>query len=108
MYEAGAIDGIRNRWVELWYITLPSMKHMLLFSSVMQIASSFSISAIAIQLAGYPSVEYSVDTVISYMSDVGTVKYEMGYASAISVLLFMMMALARLIVGKAFLVKSEE
>ena len=101
MYEAGAIDGVRNRWQELWYITLPSMKHMLLFSSVMQIASSFSISAIAIQLAGYPSVEYSVDTVISYMSDVGTVKYEMGYASAISVLLFMMMALARLIVGKA-------
>ena len=101
MYEAGAIDGVRNRWQELWYITLPSMKHRLLFSSVMQIASSFSISAIAIQLAGYPSVEYSVDTVISYMSDVGTVKYEMGYASAISVLLFMMMALARLIVGKA-------
>lgn len=100
MYEAGAIDGIRNRWQELWYITLPSMQHILLFSAVMQIASSFSVSAIAVQLAGYPSVGYSVDTIVSYLSDVGTVKYEMGYAAALSVMLFLMMALARWIIGK--------
>lgn len=100
MYEAGAIDGIRNRWQELWYITLPSMQHILLFSAVMQIASSFSVSAIAVQLAGYPSVGYSVDTIVSYLSDVGTVKYEMGYAAALSVILFLMMALARWIIGK--------
>lgn len=101
MYEAGAIDGIRNRWQELWYITLPTMKHMLLFSAVMQIASSFSISAIAIQLAGYPSVEYAADTIVSYMADVGTVRYEMGYASAMSVVLFAIMGLTRWIVSKA-------
>ncbi len=100
MYEAGAIDGIRNRWQELWYITLPSMKHMLLFSAVMQISSAFSVSAIAIQLAGYPSVDYSVDTIVSYMSDVGTVRYEMGYASAMSVVLFAMMLLFRWIINK--------
>lgn len=101
MYEAGAIDGVRNRWQELWYITLPSMKHMLLFSAVMQISSSFSVSAIAIQLAGYPSVEYAVDTIVSYMADVGTVRYEMGYASAMSVVLFAIMVIFRWIVGKA-------
>ena len=100
MYEAGAIDGIRNRWQELWYITLPSMKHMLLFSAVMQISSAFSVSSIAITLAGYPSVEYSVDTIVSYMSDVGTVRYEMGYASAMAVVLFAMMAIFRWIIGK--------
>lgn len=100
MYEAGAIDGIRNRWQELWYITLPSMKHMLLFSAVMQISSAFSVSAIAIQLAGYPSVDYSVDTIVSYMSDVGTVRYEMGYASAMSVVLFAMMLVFRWIINK--------
>lgn len=100
MYEAGAIDGVRNRWQELWYITLPAMKHMLLFSAVMQISSSFSVSAIAIQLAGYPSVEYAVDTIVSYMADVGTVRYEMGYASAMSVILFAIMAIFRWIVGK--------
>lgn len=100
MYEAGAIDGIRNRWQELWYITLPSMKHILLFSAVMQIASSFSISGVVTTLAGYPSVNYVADTIVSYLSDVGTVKYEMGYASALSVVLFLMMAIARWIIGK--------
>lgn len=95
LYEAGAIDGIRNRWQELWYITLPGMKHMLLFSAVMQIASAFSISNIITQLAGYPTVGYAADTIVSYLSDVGTVKYEMGYASALSVVLFLLMVATR-------------
>lgn len=76
------------------------MHHMLLFSAVMQIQSSFSVSAIAIEFAGYPSVENSVDTIVSYLSDVATVKFEMGYAAAISVILFIMMALTRAAVGK--------
>ena len=100
MYEAGAIDGIRNRWQELRYITLPSMSHMLLFSAVMQIQSSFSVSAIAITLAGYPSKSNAVDTIVSLMADMATVRYELGYASAIAVILFIMMVATRLIVGK--------
>lgn len=95
LYEAGSIDGIKNRWQELWYITLPEMKHMLLFSAVMQISSAYSISGIIQQLAGYPTVKYSADTLVSYLQDVGTVKYEMGYASAISVMLFLMMVFTR-------------
>ncbi len=100
LYEAGAIDGVRSRWQELWYITLPSMQHMLLFSAVMQIASAFSVSAIAVQMAGYPSVNYCVDTIVSYLSDVGGTRYEMGYASAMSVVLFIMMALSRSLIKK--------
>ena len=100
MYEAGAIDGIRNRWQELWYITLPSMRHMLLFSAVIQISSAFSVSQLPIALAGYPSVSNSVDTIVSYLSDAGTVRYEMGYASAISVVLFLIMIVTRIVVGK--------
>ncbi len=100
LYEAGSIDGIRNRWQELWYITLPTMKNMLLFSAVMQIQSSFSISAIAIALAGFPSVDYCADTIVSHMTDVGTVRYELGYASAIAVILFLLMATFRLLIGK--------
>ncbi len=100
LYEAGSIDGIRSRWQELWYITLPTMKHMLLFSAVMQISGAFSISAIAIQLAGFPSVEYAADTIVSHMQDLGQVRYELGYASAVAVVLFLMMVLFRLIVGK--------
>ena len=91
LYEAAAVDGIRNRWQELWYVTLPGMKSMLLFSAVMTIASSFSISSIITQLAGYPTVSYAADTVVSYLNDVGSVKYEMGYASALSVILFALM-----------------
>lgn len=100
LYEAGSIDGVRNRWQELRYITLPSMSHMLLFSAVMQIQSSFAVSTIAITLAGYPSKGNAVDTIVSLMSDVATVRYEFGYASAIAVILFIMMVATRLIVGK--------
>ena len=100
LLEAGSIDGIRNRWQELWYITLPSMQHMLLFSAVMQISSAFSISQLPIALAGYPSVGNRVDTVVSYLADAGAVRYEMGYASAISVLLFAVMIIVRIVIGK--------
>lgn len=100
LYEAGALDGIKNRWQELWYITLPSMKSMLLFSCVMQIQSSFSAGALMVTLTGNPSVEYSTYTIVTHLSDVGTVRYEMGYAAAISVFLFAMMAFARFIIGK--------
>ena len=100
LYEAGAIDGIRNRWQELWYITLPSMKSILLFSSVMQIQSAFSAGAVMSALVGYPSVNYCTDTIVLYLSDVGTARFEMGYAAAISVLLFAMMAMARVVIGK--------
>ena len=100
MYEAGAIDGIRNRWQELRYITLPAMQPMLLFSAVMQIQSSFSASTIMIELAGYPSKGNAVDTIVSLMTDMATVRYELGYACAMSVVLFVMMVAARLLVGK--------
>lgn len=100
MYEAGSIDGIRNRWQELRYITLPAMSNMLLFSAVMQIQSSFSVSAVATALAGYPSKSNAVDTVVSLMADVATVRYELGYASAIAVVLFIMMFTTRIVVGK--------
>lgn len=88
LYEAGAIDGIRTRWHELWYITLPSMKTILLFSAVMQIQAAFSISTLIKTLAGYPSVNNSVDTLVPYIEDVATSRYEMGYAAALSVFLF--------------------
>lgn len=100
LFEAGAVDGIKNRWQELWYITLPGMQHMLLFSAVMQIASAFSISNIITTLAGYPTVGYAADTIVSYLTDVGSVKYEMGYASALSVMLFIMMFGTRTIIVK--------
>lgn len=99
LYEAAAIDGVRTRWHELWYVTLPSMKSILLFSSVMQIQAVFSVSAVIVTLAGYPSVNNSVDTIVSYISDVGTARYEMGYASALSIFLFFMVLAFRFGIG---------
>ncbi len=95
LYEAGAIDGVKSRWHELWYITLPSMREILMFGCVMQIQSAFSVSAVAIELCGYPSVNNSVDTIVSLLTDVGNARYEMGYAAAISVFLFILMAVTK-------------
>ena len=100
LYEAGAIDGVRNRWQELWYITIPSMKSILMFGVVMQIQSAFSISTVPEQLCGYPSVNNATDTLVSLIADVGAQRYEMGYAAAMSVILFIMMSLSKQLLGK--------
>lgn len=100
LYEVGAIEGIRNRWQEVWYITLPSMKSILLFSAVMQIQASFSVSSVAIALTGNPSTNYITHTIVTHMADYGTTRYEMGYASAIAVVLFGLIAVTRYIIGK--------
>jgi len=100
LYESGAIDGVRNRWQELWFITLPSMKPQLLFGAVMQITTSFSISALSTELAGFPSFEYAGHTILTHLHDFGSIRMEMGYASAIATLLFFMMILTNLVVQK--------
>lgn len=100
LYEAGAIDGVKNRWHELWYITIPSMKSIMMFGVVMQIQSAFSISAVPIALCGYPSINNSADTLVSLISDVGASRYEMGYAAAISVMLFVLMSVTKNLLGK--------
>ncbi len=100
LYEAGAIDGIRNRWQELWFITLPQMKSQLMFGAVMQITSSLSIADVSIQMAGFPSVNYAGHTIITHLMDYGNIRMEMGYASAIATVLFLIMILANMLVRK--------
>lgn len=101
LYEAGEIDGIRNRWQELWYITLPSMRPQLLFGAVMQITGSLSVAQISMELAGFPSVEYAGHTILTHLHDFGFIRYEMGYASAIATILFFIMVFTNIIVQKA-------
>lgn len=91
LYEAGAVDGVKNRWQELWYITLPAMKPMLLFGAVMQITASFAVSDVCEGLAGFPSVDYAAHTIVTHMKDYGLVRFDMGYAAAIATLLFLAM-----------------
>lgn len=92
-YEAGYIDGIQNRWQELWFITLPNMKPMLLFGAVMSITTAFNVCDIPMQLAGYPSTDYCARTVVTHLFDYGFTRFEFGYASAIATILFLAMIL---------------
>lgn len=92
LYEAGAVDGIKNRWQELWHITLPAMRPQLMFGAVMQITQSFAVADISIQLAGNPSVNNSGTTIVTHLLDYGSgIRYEMGYACAIAAILFLLM-----------------
>ncbi len=91
LYEAAAVDGIKNRWQELWYVTLPSMRPQLLFGAVMQITQSFAIADVSINLAGNPSTNYAGATIVTHLLDTGSIRYEMGYASSIAVILFLLM-----------------
>ena len=95
MYEAGYVDGVRNRWQELYHITLPSMKPMLLFGAVMSITSAFNVSDVPRVLCGYPSTDYAARTVVTHLFDYGFSRFEMGYASAIATILFLVMILCK-------------
>ncbi|MGN0505398.1 MAG: carbohydrate ABC transporter permease [Lachnospiraceae bacterium] len=100
MYEAAALDGVKNRWQELWYVTLPAMKPQLMFGAVMQITQSFAIADVSLNLAGNPSVNYAGATVVTHLLDYGTVRLEMGYASAIATILFLLMVGSNQLVQK--------
>ena len=108
LYEAADIDGVRNRYQELAYITLPIMKPQLVFSAVMQISASFSVSTISMQLCGFPSTKYSAHTIVLHIMDYGNIKYEMGYACAIAVVLFAIMLLVKFLVDRVLALLGSE
>ena len=97
--EAGQIDGIKNRWQELWYVTLPQMVPQLMFGAILSVASSFAAGKVAMELTGFPSTDYSTHTIVAHIHDYGSVRYEMGYASAIAVVLFATMVITKNIIN---------
>ncbi len=101
MYEAAAADGIKNRWQELWYITLPTMRPQLMFGAVLSITQSFGFGAVVDALCGFPSVDYAAHTIMHHLSDYGGQRYEIGYASAIAVVLFVIMFGCNIVIKKA-------
>lgn len=90
LFEAAAIDGVKNRWQEAWYVTLPSMKPQLLFGAVMSITGSFGFGSIITTLCGFPSVNYCAYTLSHHLDDYGSTRWEVGYASAISFVIFLL------------------
>ena len=101
MYEAAAVDGIKNRWQELWFITLPTMRPQMMFGAVLAITNSFGFGGVVTALCGFPSVDYAAHTIMHHLDDYGGQRYEVGYASAIAVILFIMMFASNILVKKA-------
>ena len=101
MYEAAAVDGIKNRWQELWYITLPTMRPQMMFGAVLAITGSFGFGGVVTALCGFPSVDYAAHTIMHHLDDYGGQRFEIGYASAIAVILFIMMFASNILVKKA-------
>lgn len=91
LYEAGMVDGVRNRWQELYFITLPVMRPQLMFGAIMSITGSFGIGGVLTGLFGTPSTDYAAYTIVHHLEDYGGVRFMMGYASAIATVLFLLM-----------------
>lgn len=107
MYEAGIIDGIKSRFQELWFITLPMMKPQLLFGAVNAIVGSFGVFDIAVSVAGMPSPDYAAHTIVAHLFDYAFIRFEMGYASAIAMFLFIVTFLLGRICMRIFSSKDE-
>lgn len=107
LYEAGAIDGIRNKFQELLYITYPQMKPQLLFNAIMSTVASLNVHEIAVTVAGFPSPDYAAHTIVGHMYDHGFIRFELGYASAIAFVLFAMNFLFGRLFMKLFSTKDE-
>ena len=99
-FEAGAVDGIRNRWQELWYITLPNIAPQMMFGAVMSITQSFGFGGVVTALCGFPSVDYAAHTIVHHLDDYGGQRFELGYSSAIAVVLFVVMIGSNMLVKK--------
>ena len=100
LYEAGAVDGVKNRWQELWFITLPTMRPQLMLSAILAITGSFGFGGVITALVGFPSPDYCAHTIMHHLEDYGSTRFEMGYASAIATILFLMMVGCNLLVNK--------
>ena len=108
LFEAGAIDGVRNRWQELWHITLPQMVPQLLIGAVLSLSSAFAVGYQNALLTGNPSTDYSTHTVLLHMTDYGYTRFEMGYACAVAVVLFVLMVGTWLVINRGLRRMSSE
>lgn len=108
LYEAAYIDGIKNRWQEIYYITIPMMKPQMLFGAVMAIVNAFNVAGVASALSGgNPPPQYVGWMVMDHANDFGFARYEMGYASAITVMLFVIIYICNRISYKLFGSKDD-
>lgn len=99
-FEAAAVDGVKNRFQEFWFITLPNIKPQLMFGAIMSITAAFGVGAAVTALVGFPSPNYAAHTMVHHMEDYGTIRFEFGYASAIATILFLLMIVTNKLIQK--------
>ncbi|MBR4182810.1 MAG: sugar ABC transporter permease [Lachnospiraceae bacterium] len=102
LYEAAAIDGVKNRFQEMIYVTIPSMKPQMLFAAVMQIVGAFQNGQISTMLAGNPTPGYAGQLIVNHIEDYGFIRYEMGYAATVSVVLLLIVQIFSVVSGRLF------
>ena len=107
LYESATVDGIPTRWHELWYITLPLVKPQLLLGAVLAVVASFNVFDIAVSMAGFPSPLYAGHTIVTHLWDYAFLRFEMGYASAIAVVLFVLTFGINRILMRVFSTKGD-
>lgn len=100
LYEAGAVDGVKNRWQELYYITMPYMRPQMMLGAILAITGAFGFGGVITALVGFPSPDYCAHTIMHHLDDYGGQRFEMGYASAIATLLFLMMIGCNLLINR--------
>lgn len=89
-FEAARIDGVKSAFQELWYVTIPAMKPQMLFGAINSIVVSFAVFDIAVAFAGMPSPNYAAHTIVAHLYDYAFIRFQMGYASTIAIVLFVM------------------
>lgn len=106
-YEAAEIDGVSSQMQKLWYITLPQMKPQLLFGAINAIVNSFGVFDIAVTVAGIPSPNYAAHTLVAHMYDYAFIRFRMGYASAVAILLFLITFVLGRVIMRLLSTKDE-
>ena len=93
--EAATVDGA-NKWQQFLHVTLPQLKPTTFFVSVMMVISCFKIyDVVAIMTDGGPG--RSTKMLVTYIYDEAFVKVRYGQASAISMVLLVIVLLVTII-----------
>jgi multiple sugar transport system permease protein len=103
LYEAAYVDGMKTKFQEIFYITIPSMKPQMLFGAVMSLVATFNAGAIGAQLSGQnPTPQNAGQLIVTHLEDYGFIRYDMGYAAAIAVMLLILVYVFSRVAFKLF------
>jgi len=83
LYEAAEIDGA-NRWEKFRYVTLPQLKPVLLFVVVLSTIGTFKLFAEPYVITGGGPTNSTI-TIVQYIYRQAFVNFNLGYASALTV-----------------------